>query len=361
MAKVKGLRWNKSRNSFYAALAWMEDGRQRQTNCSLGTRDEQVAIQRLPAALRRLRNKAKGINVPMPLKATDEGITWDSETGLPQVVTAGEVFDPEELQISWPQAVEIHRRRREEATGRPLADETVKVMRLAIRLMDVAPGDVTTKDVRRYLDRCKAQGLQPQTVRKQAAMMQAMTNSLIKGAYLPDDAVNAWSRVDFSSRSRNHRHSASPEECKAIMELGLPQLKLMLYCGWRTTEVNHLNFETGWCELKETADWRPKNDYSVRRLPCPIADGEIASMQMLSRNPLNDRIKKVAPECTSYSLRHAWRTAAREAQIPFDLAEFMFGHANPGGVMAATYGRFSDAAVEQAMKSVWQVLDSWCQ
>lgn len=353
MAHVKGLRYLKSRKAWFACHSWRdEQGKQHQLTEKLST-NEQTALRQLPEALRRLKLKARGIHIPDPLKPSDEGLSLD-EHGREIRITAAEVFEPEELQITWQQALEIHLRRREEATGRPLSDSTIKILRHSIKGLAQGPSSLTAALIREEIESMRAGGLTALTIRKRMAMLQAITNSLIKGGYLGDEYTNPFTRVDFSARSRNHRHTATPEECRAIMSLGCPELQLQLYCGWRTDEIKHLTIINGWAELKETSSYRPKNDYSLRKLPIPEG---LQLTTRRGRGRLNVLIKGVAPACTSYSLRHAWRTAAREAQIPTDMAEFMFGHALPS--MLATYGAFTDAAVYQSMLKVWRIIDLW--
>lgn len=355
MAHIKGLRFIKAKGTYYACHAWRdEDNRQHQLKESLRTSNELTAAQRLPAALTRLQRKAQGLPIPQPLRPDTEGLTWDEE-GNEVMVTAAEVMDADAFEITWQQALAIHMQRREEKQGRPLSSSTVQILKHSIRGLQQAPGAMTPQDVRRHISSLKGKGLSPLTVRKQCSMLSAVVTTLERMAYLPDEYTNPFKKVDFSATSRNHRHTATPEECKAIMSLDYPELRLQLFCGWRTDEIAHLTYEDGWAELQETSTYRPKNDYSLRRLPLP--EGLAPIQNARGRGTLNTKIKEVAPACTSYSLRHAWRTAAREAQIPTDLAEHCFGHALP--TMQATYGTFSDAAVRGAMEKVWAVIESW--
>jgi integrase len=354
MAKVKGLRYIKARQRYYAVHAWRDsEGRQHQLKECLRTQDQLLAIQRLPEALRRLCSKAKGSNLTMPLKPTDKGLELNTDTNQWEPILAGDVLDPEEFNYSWQQAAAIHAQRKEERQGRPLADSTLKIIDRAIRGVPKTPITFTTADVRQYLDGLKAQGLQPITIRKLAVCLQGVTSSLIKSGYVDDTFTNPWTRIDFSAQSRNHHHVSTPQEICELLKLNRWEFTVMIKCGFRVDELSHLKLIDGWLVLEESANYRPKTDTSIRRIPSPVS--EIGTP--LSRQALNERIKKVAPLCTNHSLRSGFKTACMEALLPTEITERLLGHAL--GPVAGAYGAMTDTVITEAIERVWEVVCRW--
>jgi len=74
---------------------------------------------------------------------------------------------------------------------------------------------------------------------------------------------------------------------------------------------------------------------------------------------MHNDITALCPGLSCHGLRHSYKTAIREAQIPFDVGEFILGHAAPGGDISSRYGRFSDEAVLSSSQKVWDVIEGW--
>lgn len=336
---------------------------------SLRTTDKGVALDRYPAAMRRLKLKAQGIKTVEITRPTDTVIEWDVPDGMDltpanldahgfkREIQASEVLDPEAFVISWEEALAIHIQRQEEKRGRAISQGTIKGMRYAIADMGMAPADVTTQDIRDFMAILKARGLSPLTISQRASLLQGITQTLVRQDLIEQ---NPWQRVDFAAKSKKHIREATPQEIKAIVDAGHTALTALAFSGMRVGELisrDKSHLKDGWLTINDTATWRPKSEGSERRLPIP----EWIDVQLPTRkkSSLHNDITTLCPSLSCHGLRHAYKTAIREAQIPFDVGEFILGHAAPGGDISSRYGRFSDEAVLSSSQKVWDVIEGW--
>ncbi len=376
---------------------------------SLRTTDMAIALDRYPAAMRRLKLKAQGVKPVEVIKPTDQAIDWQFtqqpamvnliypeahsgkykigsntfykevtrlqgpperqvigkeistqeylDSAFPVETTLGEMLDPEAFVISWEEALAIHIQRQGEKRGRSISQGTLKGMRYAMQDIDVAPGDVTTKDIHAYIAKLKSKGLSPLTISQRASLLQGITQTLVKQDLIEQ---NPWQRVDFSAKSKKHIREATPREIKTIVDAGHTALITLAFTGMRVGELvsrDKSHLKDGWLTINDTAKWRPKSEGSERRLPIP----KWIDVQLPTRkkSSLHNDITSLCPGLSCHGLRHAYKTAIRESQIPFDMGEFLMGHAAPGGDISSRYGSFSDEAVMSASKKVWAVIEGW--
>lgn len=344
---------------------------------SLRTTDMATALDRYPAAMRRLKLKAQGIKTVEVIRPTDIVQEWDVPDGMDMTpenldahgftrdVQASEILDPETFVISWEEALAIHIQRQGEKRGRSISQGTLKGMRYAMQDIDVPPGDVTTKDIHAYIAKLKSKGLSPLTISQRASLLQGITQTLVKQDLIES---NPWQRVDFAAKSKKHIREATPLEIKTIVNAGHTALITLAFSGMRVGELisrspSHL--EDGWLTINDTDKWRPKSEGSERRLPIP----EWIDLVLPTRkkSSLHNDITKLCPmeamgtpsPLSCHGLRHSYKTAIRESQIPFDVGEFILGHAAPGGDISSRYGRFSDEAVLASSKKIWEVINNW--
>ena len=190
--------------------------------------------------------------------------------------------------------------------------------------------------------------------------MKAITETLVKQDLME---ANPWGRVDFSAKSTNRIREATPREIKLIVEGGNPVLITLAYTGMRIAELysrdkEHLSKDL-WLDIDNTSSWTLKHPSSKRRLPIPEWIG--LELPTWRKSKLGDDLKKICPDLSCHGLRHSFKTAIREAQIPFDIGEFILGHSAPGGDIASRYGSFSDDAVKSSIEKVLLVIDGWIE
>ena len=354
MGKTKFLHYLPSKSKFYAIYSWREEGKQRQLKQSLKTSDETIAKSRLPEAVRQLKAKARGLVPQEPIKASTVGLTLDDE-GNEITITAGEVLDASEFELTNEDCLAIHLQRSQDRRGQALAPSSVRSIRNAMRGLDGPLLDITVGGIRSYMDKLRSQGLSALTIMQRCSLLSAVTTSVIRRGYLPDDYQNNWEKIDYQATSKNHIHTATPEECKQLMVI--PEARMLLYTGLRTSELANGIVQDGWITITEHDSYRPKTASSQRRLPLPFDMPKVRAYQTQ-----HGHFKRVASHLSAHSLRHAFRTACREAQLPTELSEYLMGHsasAATGGALVHTYGQFSDQAVMDAMQKVWAVLDGW--
>lgn len=361
---------------------------------SLGTRDHEKAMLLWPAAYQRLKDRAAGIERLSPfaearqqwayLKAlyeADGDPVWaaaaltgkaqeDPETGqLLDPVTdqiAQSLVGKAQLPMSWEEALEFHARRKLERTGKPLAESTKRSIRTAFSPLQKAPEALSVADVRDYIEGLREAGYKATSIAQRCSLLQGVTQSLIKGGWLSHDKPNPWALVDTAAAKNNHIPTATPEQCRLLFgsnELA-PEarlaVRLMIYLGCRVSEVISRRPEDlldGWLTIDATPTWRPKSDHSRRILPVPDWCSGLPS-RWPQRTALNGAIQKVVPGISSHSLRHAWRSACREAELSTEIAEHLMGHAQ-SVQLAGVYGQFTADAKLKAMRRVWNVIDGW--
>jgi len=331
---------------------------------SLRTTDKATALDRYPAAMKRLRIKAAGAGRKpvVVIKPSDEAVVFDLQPDgsfTPRTTTAAELYEPDELSLSWEQATTLHAERQQERRGKPLAPSTLRAIRQSFSDLDVKPADVTTQDIRAYIKTLKERGFAATTISQRCSLLQGITQTLVKQDLLE---TNQWARVDFTAKGTSHYYEATPEDIKAILRGKDPVLLALVYTGCRvgeltSREARHL--EEGWLTIEATDTWTPKTKDSVRSLPVPHHIAEQLQLPTPGKTSINSRLKGYNQKLSAHSLRHAYSTAIRESGIPFDLGQHLLGHAQPGGTIASTYGSFSPAAVEQATQKVWDVIDGW--
>ena len=343
---------------------------------SLRTTDKGVALDRYPAAMRRLKLKAQGISTlnvgelrteyrndseldAQELAARALGIKpkYSSETGALLNREAELLAVHIHGVISWEEALAIHIQRQEEKRGRAISQGTLKGMRYAIADISAAPGEVTTQDVRDFMAKLKARGLAALTISQRASLLQGITQTLVKQDLIES---NAWQRVDFSAKSKKHIREATREEVQTIVDAGHTPLITLAFTGMRVGELvsrDKKHLKDGWLTINDTATWRPKSEGSERRLPIP----ERINLELPTwkKSKLDNDIKALCAGLSCHGLRHAFKTAIRESGIAFDLGEFLMGHATPGGDISSRYGSFSDEAILSASTRVWAVINEW--
>lgn len=328
---------------------------------SLKTTDMATALDHYPAAMKQLRERAAGVAPVEVIRPHDLAVVWDQQPDgsfVNRETEARELFDPEVFEISWEQALQLHAERQEERKGRPLAASTIKSIRRACSDLEVIPAEVTTNDIRQWVKSLKDRGYSATTISLRASLLQAVTESLVRQDLIE---TNPWKRVDTSAKSKNHFYEASPDDIAAIVRFGVKELIALAYTGMRVGELTSRNadhLKEGWLHICKTDAWLPKTEDSVRRLPLP--EGLDLQLPPKQKTSLNNKLKLINPQLSCHSLRHSFKSAIREAGIPFDVGEYLLGHAQPGGAISSIYGSFSDEAVLKAAKRVWEVIDRWC-
>jgi len=330
---------------------------------SLRTADKATALDRYPSAMRRLRDKANGIEtVVQVVRPADPAVVFDQRDDgsfVERVTTAAEIFDPEVFEVTWQQALQLHSQRQAEKRGRTLAASTITSIRAAIAGMTATPSEITTNHIRDYVKGLKESGYSATTVSQRCGLLKALTETLVKQDLL---ASNPWKRVDTSAKGTNHIREATPAEIKQILESDDTALIALAFTGLRVGELcsrepRHL--ENGWLSIEGTDTWRPKTEDSVRRLPLP--SWLQLELPTLRKTTMSRRLHLICPGLTCHGLRHSMKTAIREAGIAFDLGEYILGHAQPGGAISSIYGSFSDEAVVRGIEQVWKVLERWAK
>ncbi|MDC0277445.1 hypothetical protein OAK87_00555 [bacterium] len=335
-------------------------------------------MKRWPAAMERLKQKARGESIPaviqLPPNPNAAAIEWDLDAeGNPTIgvhTTAKNILEPEAFQIDWLQAWAIHAERKKARTGRALADGTLKAAKNAWRSMPVNPAEVTVEHVRDYVTQLQQQKFAPTSIMQRCGLLGGIVTSLIKTGWLPVTTINPFHLIDTTAARTNHHRPATPEEVRALIGKStnlkgsaLLSMQLQIMLGMRIGEVCSRKPEhlvNGELIISETPSWRPKTKHGERTLPVPSYITAIPN-RMVRQEKINAMLKEVtgSPDLTSHGLRGAWRTASREAGISTELAEFMYGHSQSVNAVNLAYGEFSQAAKLKAMTEVWGVLDSW--
>jgi integrase len=351
---------------------------------SLGTRDHEQAMLLWPAAYQRLRDLANGkadVRPRLDEKVKPLEVVEITEAGKGPIAMPGHVFagsylrgGPEDhCELDWEEALEVHMRRRHERTGKPLAESTRRSIRKAFELVSKKPSHLDPKDVKDYVELLREKGYKATSISQRCSLLQGVTQSLVKTGWIPhqwpDGTIfqNPWEMIDTSAANKNHIPTASPQQCRTLIgedcslngALRLA-IRLMLYTGCRIGEITSRrpeDLEDGWLTIDVTPTWRPKSDNSRRILPVPVWCEAIPA-RWPGRTSLNEAIQRVTPGISSHSLRHAWRTACREAEITTELAEHLMGHSQ-SVQLAGVYGKFSQKAKLEAMRKVWLVIDGW--
>ena len=346
---------------------------------SLKTRDHTTALKRWPDAMQRLRARASGETktTVLPMKPTDTGVEWDIPTlpdgtndydnAKPRVVTAAELLEPEDFEIDWSRAWEIHAQRKEAKTGRALADSTRRSARNVWTDLGIGhPAAVTVADIRNHVAELQKKKYAATSIMQRCGLLAAITTSLIKTGWLGENCSNPWDKVDTSAKRVNHHRPATPEEIRKLLkEVTSPgvnlAIKLMVYEGMRIGEVSSRtpgHLVDGELIINATDKWRPKSSHSERTLPAPDWCVSLP-VKFPQRTAINGWIHRVLDnDLTSHGLRGAWRTATREAGISTEMAEHLMGHAQDSELID-TYGEFNSTAKRAAMEQVWAVLDEW--
>ena len=120
-------------------------------------------------------------------------------------------FEPEQLEVSWPQAFQIHNQRIGAKRGKAIAESTLKNQLAARKGVDKPPQAFTVTDVRRYEQQLWDQGLSPNTVSQRFVMMRAVMTSLQKkGFWKPTSSTGSRFQPSKVNHTRQqHRLSAS--------------------------------------------------------------------------------------------------------------------------------------------------------
>ena len=266
------------------------------------------------------------------------------------------------MPLTWEQAFEIHNKRIGAKRGRPITEKTKEAQEIARRGVSVPPMSFTVRNVQEYVQRLENQELSATTISQRHGMMRAVVGSLIKKSHL---ALNVWDQVECIAAPGASHKTATPEECKALWELGNWFIRMYLYTGLRENELTsryQQHVDGKWLIINEydkPKKFRLKNKNSVRELLLPDWCLPVIPSQKVMPGATTTwrKIKSITPECNINSLRHAYREALRLAQVPTELAERILGHIHKGQV--GTYATFSREAVKPAMRAAWKVMDDW--
>jgi integrase len=329
---------------------------------SLKTRDHGTAMNRYGPAMQRLKDRANAKpQVWVPPAPDEVGVIGEQQPDgsfIEKEVTATELYEPEELELSWDQAFQIHNRRLHEKRGKAVAEKTKSdSQRIALEpIKHIPPCRVTVQDVQRYTDQLRDQGLAPATVGQRHGMLKAVLKTLIAQGYL---SSNPFDRVDASFKQTNHIPTATPEEVKQLWDTDDWWIRVLLYTGLRESELRfarQIDVDGQWLHIVEYPGRRLKNEWSVRDVLLPEWAGDVLPKRPGSGTILA-RVKRAVQRLSVHSTRHTFRTACRSARITTELAERMLGHASEGQI--ATYGEFRSDDLEPAFRSAWEVMDSW--
>ena len=323
---------------------------------SLRTTDMALAWERYPAAMQRLRAKATQPRhgALQPIKPTDTVTEWQLDeagnlTDRGITYQASDYLESDQLRLTWPQALELHKQRQHERRGRTLAASTVKAIQLALKDCQLpAPQQVTPKDVRCYIARLKFQGLAATTVAQRCALIQSVLETLVRQDLMES---NPFRRVDHSARSTSHHREATAEELTKIMESGDPALITLALTGLRVGELvsrTPAHLEGGWLSICDTDDWRLKARSSERKIYLPME----VKLPTVKKSAISSRLKQISPTLSAHGLRHAFKTRLRELLIPTELANHLMGHAD--STVGSVYGSFSPDTIKGVLQKVWE-------
>ena len=337
---------------------------------SLKTRDHGTAMRRWGPAMERLKDRAENKPAPFIPPAPDEpAFIWDldAEGNLvgPRETTAREIFDPEKLELSWEQAVEIHNRRIGDKRGQAITEKTRNSSQaLAIKpINQIPPAQVTVRDVQRYIDGLRDQGLAASTISQRHGMLRAICKSLIKHGYdFPKG--NPFDRVEATAAPGKSYATPIPEEVKLLWDTGNWHLRVLLYTGLRENELcqrQQAHLDGRWLRIDRSLGCTVKNNDSIREVLLP----EWAGTQLPKppgKTTLWRLVKKVTPRLTLHSLRSATRTALAQAGVTTEVSERILGHKVGRAVGAShvsKYATYTRDIIGPAMEAGWQVMDKW--
>lgn len=351
---------------------------------SLETTNHQLAWERYPEVLADLQRSLPSAPIGRESLITEpiydqDGHVIGERTGLAGDLIPDLVPDPiPEPELSWERAIQIGYKRRHQKTGKKPSDEWEKGIRLAIKdFKGTDPLTLTLEQIRAAADRMEARGNKPQTISLRMGSIAALINSLIKTANTPEDYRNPFDRLDFSTSVGESYRTPTPDEYAVMWKRMLEKrvdiqvaFKLTLYTGARIMEVLsrercHFNEDNMTMVIGETVTgWRPKNNASYRTLPLPewlfkeAMDSVGIGSWPCDMKAVRRIAKYAANDLTIHSLRHGWRTAARQAGSDPYSAELYMGHA-AGSAMDRRYGVVPLEALLRAAEPTWRVLDQW--
>ena len=332
---------------------------------SLGTRDHTKAMRLWPAAFQRLKDRANGVKPEWIPPAPDElVIVGEPQTDgsfIEQETTVAEFFSPEELQLTWLKAFEIHNTRLAEKRGRPVAESSLVSQKAARQGLTKPPAEMTIRDVQQYLQVMKEQGLAPATRGQRHGMCRAVVKTLISQGYMTQ---NVWDRVDASFAKGEAYPNPTPAEVKQLWDTGDWHLRVLLFTGLRENELcqrQQGHMDGRWLRIDRSLGCTVKNNDSIREVLLP----EWAGTQLPKppgKTTLWRLVKKVTPRLALHSLRSATRTALRQAKVPTETAERVLGHKvgkEAGASQVGRYGEFNRATIGEAMEASWVVMNEW--
>ena len=336
---------------------------------SLKTRDHSQAMRLWPAAFQRLKDRANGVKPEWIPPAPDDfaviGEQQPDGSFIERETTAAEIIDPEELQLTWNQAVEIHNRRVGDKRGQAISDKTRNSSQaLAVKpIAHIPPAQVSIRDVQKYIDELRSQGLSASTISQRHGMLRAICKSLIKQGYdFPNG--NPFDRVEATAAPGKSYETPTPEECRIIWETGNWHLRVMLFTGLREGELlqrkqGHLDGR--WLRIDRSLGASLKNNDSIREVMLPEWAGTTLPKPP-GQTTLWRLVKKVTPRLALHSLRSGTRTALAQAGVTTEVSERILGHKVGRAVGAShvsKYASYSRDIIGPAMEKGWAVLDEW--
>ena len=116
--------------------------------------------------------------------------------------------------------------------------------------------------------------------------------------------------------------------------------------------------EQPWLIIEDSGDWSPKNRSSYRRGPLPPGLMGLLGEESTTPGTVRRWFNKITPKhITPHSLRHAWRTMARQAGMDEMVAERLMGH-TAGTRVSQIYGSYPDELLVSEARKVWLYLES---
>ena len=288
-----------------------------------------------------------------------EGSLWAEDLARDEFL----VDEDDPTIITWDKAIEVAAKRFRKRRGKPFSYSTQQGIEHGLKHLQVKhPLAVKPANVRQMVDRMEDLGYSDSTIATRASSVSGVLDALIRAGYTSDDYQNPFNRVDTSATSTNHFYKPTPEDYRLLWKADMSPadrelLKVLMFTGVRLGEAFNGIYSDGQLEIKVLADWRPKNKASERTIPLPEGVGEKAIE--VGRHGFREHWNKFRhiEEITPHSLRHGWKTAAREAGADEITSERYLGHKIPK--MALTYGEFSQTVLRREAEKVWEVINSW--
>ncbi|WP_150882121.1 hypothetical protein [Synechococcus sp. RSCCF101] len=326
---------------------------------------------------------------------TEDGEVAEREVrGYTEELTKPSALRPPEL--TWEEAVEIHRERHRHRTGADLSEAWGEKVAKAIQYMRELvpiraepelepepaswggpnrPARLEPQHVRAYIKGLRdKKKLSANSIETSCALLSGVLTSLKKTGECPD-IENPFSQVDYTTRDKGHLYSPTKEDYRrigfALKEMDpryATTIRWLAFTGMRLNELltrqpEDYDEENHAIRIGPRDGWKPKTSTSNRVIPTPedfvcLGNKGRARGGWASGFSIAKQLKQVNPRLSAHSLRHGWKTAAREAGADEIMSELYLGH-RAGSEMSRTYGEVTATALRREAMKVWAVMEEW--